>query len=228
MIESRLKHEDLLNDEPMLDDYLRSDELDLKDVIKEALTDFMHDLIERGYEVRKLSKRLYIVEAKTLTTSDHTSEWITDSGQRLRLVANVSTITSNPVISLYGRNTSSETGTLITQMTTSQSGEITEIIEVPYKQYQVVISGQNNNMVANVFLISTMEERIHKLLCFYKAFNRMRIRTGNDMYADKAREYYEMYKDKLNNTRLVYDIDDSGTITEDEVSIVPNITFSRG
>lgn len=228
MIESRLKHEDLLHDEPMLDDYLRNDELDLNDVIKEALTDFMHDLIERGYEVRRLSKRLYIVEAETLTASDHTSEWIADNGQRLRLVANVSNITTNPVISLYGRNTTSDTGTLITQLTTSISGEITELIEVPYKEYQVVISGQNSGMIANVFLISTMEERVHKLLCFQKAFNRMRIRSGNDMYSDKAREYMEMYKDKINNTRFMYDIDDDGTITKSEVSIVPNIVFSRG
>jgi len=226
MIESYLKHSDILKVEPSLDDYLRSDEIDLSDIINEAKSEMIDDIIDRGQQPRRLCKRLSLQTPVTKTSVFTGKVSAEDYAGRRRLVIDVTAISGDAEFTLQGTDDES-TYEDIVSIPVSGEGQFTTKFDKTYKKYRLKLTSVTS-ITYSAYLIETNYETAHRYKVLSMAFNKLRYRISDDNFNAKYREYEEIYQKKLDTMRFFYDRDDSGTITEDEGYTSVNVRFSRG
>ena len=207
MLKLFLKSADIIQNYPILNDYLREDDISYDLVIERAAIDLQRDLKNRGLEIKKLCTPLYL-------TADVITE---DKIERDRFVFDVSVISSPTVISLYGTNTKDEDPTtlLFTDIIDS-IGEYTKLINNPREYYKLVIS-DTTGLTYTAYLIETSLERPHEFLTISYCYERLN-QLKDDMYANSRLDYYKMYEESLKNIRYSYDDNLTGEIEKDNYS----------
>lgn len=215
MIESFLTHADVVKGEPALDDYLREDQTSFDEIIEEARTDMMKDLIDMNFQIRKLCKRLSLQTSVTKTAAFDSDLSDEDFAQRLRLVIDVTDKTGTAVFDIQGTDDDGTTYyDILTSITISETGKQSFLLTQLYKKYRLKLISIGTTITYSSYLVETSLEKLHLYKTRAKIYESLRALAG-DHYQGKAESYMQMYEKMLSDTRLYYDDDDDGEISED-------------
>lgn len=218
MIESYLTSAEILNSEPSLADYYRTNQISWDTIKDEAWKEVVEDVRALGWDIRRLCKRLDLQDSVTKTTTFAGEVSDIDILQRLRIVINVTAKTGTGSVSflLEGSDDEETFSTVITISITS-TGNTSTVFTTPYKYYRLSITGfvGITSITYSAFLIETSFERLHK----YKSLEmiyRSLIALDGDVWESKKEQYENLYKDVLQKAKFYYDANDSGDIDKDE------------
>jgi hypothetical protein len=224
MIESHLTYTEAIKPEPSLDDYLRSDEIDLSDILSESFSEMCADIKDRGNELRRLCIRLALQSSTTQTAAYDSQKTTQDYAQRNRVVIKVTAITGNAVFTIQGTNdSSSETWTDIETQTITAIGTTTFLINEYYKFYRLRLISIGNTITYSAYMLESTYEYIQRLKFLAMAFEKLSYKAGDDNFQIKSDKYREMYQKKIDSTRFYYDEDDDNDIREEEVFVTTNL-----
>lgn len=238
MIETNLKHQDLINNEPMLENHLHDSQVDYQEAISTAYRLMVQDIKNQSIEIRRLCKKLWLQEtSKTLTAAaGYTAESKEDRVERLRWVINVSALSSGPAIfQLQGRNSSADSYTTINTVQVSEKGihkflvlEIRPNIELDiYKYYRVYKKDTSSSVTFRSYLVEMTYENLHLWKTLALVFESLAMK-GEDIFRSKADKYNDMYNYYLVNNKYYYDSDDDDEISEIEAEAdYRNIVIGR-
>jgi hypothetical protein len=238
MIETNLRHEDLIKNEPMLENYKHDNQVNYQESISTAYGLMVQDIKNQNIEIRRLCKKLWLQEtAKTTTTAYNSAESKEDRVERLRWVIQVTALTTAPAIfTLQGRNSSSETWTSIRTVQVEEKGnhkylvlEIRPNIDLEiYKYYRIQKVDTTSTVTYKSYLVEMTYENLHLWRTLALIFENLTIK-GEDIFRSKADKYMQIYMDYLVNNKYYYDEDDDGEISESEAeSDYRNIVIGRG
>ena len=207
MLKLFLKSADIIQNYPILNDYLREDDISYDLVIERAAIDLQRDLKNRGLEIKKLCTPLYL-------TADVITE---DKIERDRFVMEITDINSPCVISLYGTNTENEDPTTLLFTDVIDSiGEYTKLLNNPRTYYKLVLSN-TTGLISTAYLIETSLERPHEFLTISYCYERLN-QLKDDIYSNSRLDYFKMYEDSIKNIRYSYDDDLTGEIEKSDYS----------
>ena len=238
MIETNLRHEDLIKNEPMLEDYKHDNQVNYQETISTAYGLMIQDIKNQNIEIRRLCKKLWLQEtAKTVTaTSYNSAESKEDRVERLRWVIQVTALSGTAIFTLQGRNSSSETWTSIKTVQINEKGnhkflvlEIRPNIDLEiYKFYRIQKVDTSSTVTYQSYLVEMTYENLHLWRTLALVFENL-VMKGEDVFRSKADKYYEMYMNYLVNNKYYYDEDDDGEISESESEAdYRNIVIGRG
>ena len=226
MIETNLLHEDLINNEPMLESHLHKSQVDYQQAIKTAYRLMIQDIKNQNLFIRKLCKKLWLQETSaTATAAVYTSATSKeDFVERNRWVINVSALSSGPAIfHLQGRNKATETFTTINTQQVVEPGVhkflVTDALpntelEI-YRYYRIYKSDTSSTVTFKSYLIEMTYENLHLWKTLSLIFETLAVK-GEDIFRSKAEKYAEMYNYYLVNNKYYYDANDDGEINEVE------------
>lgn len=236
MVESKITQAILVKDEPAVADFLRTGESDVSTYITQALVQLNQDIKDRGYDLRRIGKRLSLYSSTTKTADATGTKTDEDYIERLRLTVNVTAKSGTSCyFTLQGTNDdSSETWTTITldsdstSLTVTATGDTTQTFSTPYRFYRLNFTLDTmTSLTYSAYLVETTFEEPHKLLSLAKIFNSRRYADTSDIYSQKYHEYLELYYKKLDSMRIYSDDDDDDSISSSEKGSVGIITLGR-
>ena len=215
MLITKVKHADLINLEPTLTDYLRSDEVDLGQKIIEAKEELQIKIKNSGMMLRKLCTPLDLTDA---TLSDE------DVIERTRLVIDTSAVTDEATFTLEGSADDGDNYTTIkNDIIVTEIGEYTCTFEDTYKKYRLTKSG---TITFTAYLVETTWELPHKYLTLsiiYKALEALK----GDFYMDKRLYYEAKFESAFKNATYSYDETDDNEIGRGEMDVQHRVYFTR-
>ena len=217
MIEDFITHERLLKTEPAIDGYLSSTQINFDEIINDAFEEYLNDVKNQNYIVRKLGKRLSLQASVIKTTAFDSAISDEDKVERRRLIIDISAITGTSVFSLQGSNddgdnyTDVKTGIIITQ-----EGNYDYTFWNVFKKYRLRLLSIGTTVTYSADLYETtfdfplLYKKLSKI--YYSLFHK----SGDDAYQTKAENYENRYQQALSTTHYFYDEDDTGDISADE------------
>jgi hypothetical protein len=224
MFTATVTHEDIINQEGVLDSYLR-EQLDWNTKIENAKVFVRQELKNSSKQLKKLCVPLYFKnedDETSLTSSGSFQSEITsqDLVERLRFYVNASSVTNNVTFTLFGSNDGTtftqvkgiKPGTVIDNIVLTQNGEDSFIVQRSYDYYYITVSGTAS-------FEAYMVETIFELPVLFKAieyiYKDLQAEQGSNFDA-KAEFYAGMYNDAFNTALYSYDEDLSGNIEDTE------------
>lgn len=214
MLKLYITDSDLLQIEPSLYDYLRSDESDYSASLDSAKKQLFSDIRKH----KKKIKNLYT----PLTLTDKKSD--KDIVERSRLVINVSSATGLASFELYGTDSETdEPDNLVKTLSTTEAGQLTDEIEEFYNYYKIVKTG-------TATFTAELVEQSFDLAYSYLSLSfiyQSKKATIDDNWDSKAKDYYERYVNELDNTIASYDEDENKEIEEEEINQMTRTRFTR-
>jgi len=240
MIETFLTENMVTRGEPALADYLRSGQSDFSSLRFEALTDLITDLIDSGFNVKRLCKRLSLQTSVTKTAAYTGALSDEDYAQRMRLVIDVTDITDNAVFTLQGTdddgtnyydisliddsNNSATTKTISAEATGNDANSY--IITRPYKKYRLKLVSIGTTITYSAYMIEEIYTTLHRDKTRSNIYQSLMAEQG-DVWEGKYRQYLDKYEQRLSSARFIIDNDDDGTISqaEGDMDIATNIVF---
>lgn len=231
MLTSKVDTAYLTNLEPVLKDYLRTDEgasFSATAYINDAFTQLISDIIDRGKEIRLLCPKL-VLDTVTKTAAYTGVKSARDYAQRFRLIVDASDVQGAAAFTLQGTNDdSSETYTDIATLSINNgvTGISTTTFSTPYKYYRLNLNSIGTSITYKSYLIESHYELPHAYYSLYLCFNRLRSNDG-DTFDIKSREYLQRYYQKIDSMRMYYDSDDSDSISEGEYDTSETISWGR-
>jgi lysophospholipase L1-like esterase len=231
MFSAIVTHEDIIQQEGVLDSYLR-EELDWLPKIENAKKFVRQELKNNAKQLKKICVPLYFKDSAGLTTLTETSV-TTDEDiiERLRLVVNVSSLTGNVIFTLYGTNDTvfeqvkglSPDGTVLNNLLFTTNGTDTFIIQKAFKYYYLDVSGTST---FEAYLVETTFEQpvLFKALEYiYKDLQG----EPNSNFEAKSEFYAGLFNDSFQTALYSYDSDLSGTVEETEQNYNQVIRYLR-
>lgn len=210
MIESYLKYDDLIAEEPQLAAYIFTEDGVLSDLIrksKENLSAMIENKLPSKGDLKKLCTRL------TLTNATESGE---DKIARRRLVIKISDNNAN-TFKLEGSNTKGGIYTTILDSAEISTASTTNdfIFDEVYSYYKLTQITGTSTFTA--YLVETTFELPHKYLALTMAYRRLQNLTG-DVFQNKSDYYAEMLDDALSNLNYSFDVDEDEEITDNDTS----------
>jgi len=235
MIESFLTQNMIIRGETAIADYLRTGQSDYGDIRKEAFTDLQMDLINRGYELRKLCKRLYVEETSLTKTAAYTGAVSDeDYAQRMRLVLPVTVITGTGVFTLEGTDDDGANYTAVslisddeTQGTTvsiTSAATYSYLLTALYKKYRLKVISIGTTVTYTAYLIEEVYTHIHTERTRANIYRSLI--SASPEYTEKYNMYMDNYNRLITEGVKIIDVGDDEQISEDEGKQEPlNIIF---
>ncbi len=205
----------LISEEPTLLNYLDNGDMDLDDILSTANEHMINDLSNRNILLKKICTPLAI-------TKDLVVE---DKIERKRFVINVNAISDDCMVTLKGRNYSTDSYTeIFSDLLLSTVGEYNKLITNPYVYYYMELSN-STGLTYSAYLIETAFDLPLTKYALYLAYKRLQMLSG-DIYTDKAEMYRQEYLMLMNNIVFSYNTNLSSDVTEDDKTH-HKITFRR-
>ena len=235
MIESFLTQNMIIRGETAIADYLRTGQSDYGDIRKEAFADLQMDLINRGYALRRLCKRLYIEETALTKTAAYTGALSDeDFAQRMRLVISVTDKTGTGGFTLQGTDDEGTNYTDIslisddeTQGTTviiTTTGTYSYLLTSLYKKYRLKVISAGTTVTYTSYMIEEVYTHIHREKTRANIYRSLI--SSSPEYTDKMNLYLNEYNRLLIEGVKIIDVGDDGDISEGEADQQPlNIIF---
>jgi len=239
MIETNLVHEDIVNNEPILQNHLHDSQVDYQTAISTAYGLMVQDVKNQNHDIRKLCKRLYLQETeKTVTAETYNGATSKeDRVERLRWVIKVTALTTNPAtFALQGKNKTSDSWTTIKTVIIDNKGihkfkvlEVRPNVELEiYKYYRIQKTDSTSTLTFTSYLVETTYENLHLWRSLALIFEDL-VTKGEDIFRSKADKYLDMYDHYLVNNKYYYDSEDDGEIGEVETeSDYRRVVLRRG
>jgi len=237
MIESYLTQNMITRGETAIADYLRTGQSDYGDIRKEAFTDLQLDLINRGYELRKLCKRFYLEKtALTKIAAYDGAKSDEDFAQRMRLVINITAQTGIAGFTLQGTDDDGTTYydiSLIaddeTQGTTVAIASLpaspsTYLLTALYKKYRLKLTTIGTTITYTSYMVEEIYTTIHREKTRAKIYQSLI--SSSPEYTEKYNMYLSEYNRLITEGVKIIDVGDDEDISEDEGEQEPlNIIF---
>ena len=237
MIKSFLTQEMVIQGEPALDDYLRSDQVNFDDIRLEAYEDMVKDFVDMNLNMRKLCIPLSLKTSATVTEATNGTITDEDYAQRNRLLISVTAITGSAVFQLQGTN---DDGTAYTTITViDKSGHSTNSIAITetgdnvfystgfYKKFRLNLLSITTTITYSAELYENLFTIIHKVKTRSKIYQSLMALQG-DLWEGKFKQYKQDYMDMLTNSRYYYDSNDDeeiDSVDADMEAMNHNIVF---
>jgi hypothetical protein len=214
MIGNFVTHNDLISLEPSLEQFKFDEEIDFDGKIAEAKRIMIAGYKNNGKDIKKLGTQLELPNDRTISTIDR--------AERLRIYIKTTGITGNVTGILSGNNDGSDDYEIVKDdIVINEVGTYTDIIDNPFYYYKLVLTG-------TITFTASMVEDVHELPWKYKAISliyRSNNAQSNDVYADKADMYEQMYNDAMQSTLYAYDQNLDGDISDEESKTLKRVTF---
>ncbi len=219
MILTFLDHNDIIKEQPSLAERLHSTQSDFSDMITNSYTEFMLDIKNKNYDMRRLGTPLAIHSGR-VTTNVLSNSSIQDYANMSKLVVEVSVIgaSANYTISLWGCDTEDGTFVEITEIALSTVGTYKALFFDFYKFYKTKVE---SDATIDITFVSKLIEDIYFHMHLYKTMENIYSTLGRDVddfWESKAIQYMEKYDKLLNNGLFYVDIDDNKQITSTDAS----------
>lgn len=237
MIKSFLTQEMVIQGEPALDDYLRSDQIDFNDIRLEAYREMVQDFINMNLILRRLSVPLSLQTSTTQTAAYTGSLSDEDYAQRGRLLLNITAITGNGQFRLEGTNDEGTnyytvelttiSGTTSENVSVSETGSYVYFMNGYYKKYRVKVISIGTTVTYTADLYENLFTDLHLLKTRAKIYKSLKAIEG-DVWGAKYKDYLESYNEKLSSSRYYYDTDEDEEISEsesDKEALSQNVVF---
>lgn len=225
MVESFLTHEMVVQGEPALDEYLRSNQTDFNDIKQESYSDLLKDLKDQNLKLKRLCTQLELQASTTKTTAFDGEISSQDYAERLRLVIKVTDLTGNAVFTLQGSDDNGTTYTDLevidnnvssaTSHTITEAGVYSYLLTNIYNQYRLRLISIDTTITYSAYLIEDTFTTLHRELTRKKIYGSLMANAG-DIWENKYKYYETSYLNMLNTTKFIYDSDESNTIDEEE------------
>lgn len=230
MIQNYITQEEILKGEPHLDSYLKSSELSYSNIVDEAFNEFLSDIKNQRYDLKKLGVKLSLQTSVTKSAA-YSGDWSTeDFVERRRLIVNVTSTDGNAIFKIEGSNDDdyATTYTIKDDIQFTKNGENTFLINDVYKFYRFsLVSISTGNITYTADLYETTFDYPMLFLIRSKIYHSLYVSNNNDAFKEKSDTYYSKYMDRITNGYYPYDLDQSGTIEEDESNQIGNtVTFT--
>jgi hypothetical protein len=237
MIESYLTQNMITRGETAIADYLRSGQSDYGNIRKEAFTDLQLDLINRGYELRKLCKRFYLEKTALTKTAAYIGALSDeDFAQRMRLVIHITAQNGIAGFTLQGTDDEGVTynditliaddetqGTTVT-ISTLPSAPASYLITSLYKKYRLKLITISTSITYTAYMIEEIYTLIHREKTRAKIYQSLI--SSSPEYTEKYNMYLNEYNRLITEGVKIVDVGDDEEIAEDEGKQEPlNIIF---
>ena len=235
MIESYLTQNMITRGETAIADYLRTGQSDYGDIRKEAFTDLQLELINRGYPLRQLCKRLYIEQTALTKTAAYTGATSDeDFAQRMRLVIPVTAITGTAVFTLQGTDDEgtnyydisliSDDETQGTTVAITATGVASYLITALYKKYRLKLISIGTTITYTSYMVEEVYTHIHRERTRANIYRSLI--SSSPEYTDKMNLYLNEYNRLMTEGVKIVDVGDDEDISEGESEQEPlNIIF---
>jgi hypothetical protein len=234
MIKSFLTHSQVIQGEPALDDYLRSDQINFDDIRIEAFSDMLKELIDQNLDMKLMCLPLVLQESATKTAAFTGEDSDIDYAQRTRLELKVTALTGDAVFSIEGTNDNEtyETIDVISGSSISDSMAVTitgttnYILTGVYKYYRLNLLSIGTTVTYSANLYENTYSIIHRELTRKKIYGSLMAQQG-DVWAGKYLYYRDIYDSLLKTSKFYYDSDDDGDYSEyeSERNLNVNVVF---
>lgn len=203
---------------------LWTDEDDYSEQKKKANTRVFNAL-SQGYDVRKLMPEVYLRSSGDSTAVSETGAGVEDTMNRMRLVIdNITNTVSSKIITLQGSE-DNEIFYDIDTVTITTSDTISSLeFYSSYKYYRVNVAITSGVIDYRAYLVETIYDELFATMWLYFIFADMSKEDG-DQFDKKAKDFYQMYENILNETKRYLDTDNDGDV--DETSQNNSITMLK-
>lgn len=237
MIKSFLTQEMVIQGEPALDDYLRSDQVDFDDIKLEAFQDMVKDFVDMNLILRRLSVPLAVQASQTLTAIVDGTITDEDYAQRGRLELKATAITGTAIFQLEGTNNDGTSyypvelvdinGNVSETLTITATGTYVYFLNGYYKKYRFNLESAPTTITYSANLYENIFTILHRDKTRAKIYKSLKAIQG-DLWDGKYKEYLDSYERMLTNSKWYYDSDEDEVISEsesDKESLSQNVTF---
>lgn len=237
MIKSFLTQEMVIQGEPALDDYLRSDQVNFDDIKLEAFQDMVKDFVDMNLILRRLSVPLAVQASQTLTATADGTITDEDYAQRGRLEIKATAITGTAIFQLEGTNDGGTVyypvelvdinGNVSETLTIMATGTYVYFLNGYYKKYRFNLESAPTTITYSANLYENIFTILHRDKTRAKIYKSLKAIQG-DLWDGKYKEYLDNYERMLTNSKWYYDSDEDEEISEsesDKESLSQNVTF---
>ena len=237
MIKSFLTYSQVIQGEPALDDYLRSDQIDFDGIQREAYQDMVKDFVDMNLNMRKLCIPLSLQTSVTRTAAANGTITDEDYAQRNRLYISVTVLTGDAVFELQGSNDEGESYTTIivideagqslTDIAITETGNYIFYSTGFYKKFRLNLLSIGTTITYSAELYENLFTIIHRTKTRTKIYQSLMALQG-DLWEGKYKQYREEYNDMVTNSRYYYDSNDDeeiDSIDADMEAMNHNIIF---
>ena len=237
MIKSFLSQEMVIQGEPALDDYLRSDQVDFDDISKEAFQDMVKDFVDMNLILRRLSVPLSLQASQTLTAAADGTITDEDFAQRGRLELKVTALTGTAIFQLEGTNdggtvyyaveVTDKDGVTSENIAITETGTYNYFMNGYYKKYRFNLESIGTTVTYSAALYENIFTILHRDKTRAKIYKSLKATQG-DVWDGKYKEYLENYEGMLKSSKWYYDSDEDEEISEsesDKESLQHNVVF---
>jgi len=200
-------------------------ETDYSEQKKKAVTRVMNGITSKGYNVRDLMPMLTLRTAGNSVSATETTTGVEDTINRMTLVIdNITNTTSGKVLTFQGSD-DDENYYDIDSMTilTSDTQRILEFL-TPYKYYRLVTTIGTGSIDYRAYLVESVYSELFACMWLYFIYTDISKAT-DDQFDKKAKDFYSMYENIMNETKFYSDTDNDGE--PDEVSVQNSITMLK-
>ena len=229
MIESFLTQNLVERGETAIVDYLRTDQSDYSNLMKESFADLLLDFDEMGFDWKQLCERLSIQSSVTKTAAFTGAASDEDFAQRMRLVIPVTAITGDAIFTLQGTDDDgtnyeditlvSDDGTASTTVTISAAafGDSSNsyLITRPFKKYRLKLISIGNTVTYSSYFIEEVYTILHRDKTRANIYRSLMANEA-DLWTGKWEQYESVYNGRLANGRFRVDYTDDNKISETE------------
>jgi hypothetical protein len=217
VIENFIDTARLIKNEPALQNYFQSNQLNYDDISSESYEEYLNDVKNQRIDLRKLGIRLPLVISSTQTSATD-NPWTSndDIVERRRLIIDVTACVGNAVFSLQGSPDTTVVTDIRTNIVISQAGNYSYIFQKTFKRYRLRLLSIGTSITYSSELYETTFDEPLLCLTLSNIFGSLYHSSGKDAFQDKFKYYRDKYLDKLVNTHYFYDEDESGLISLDE------------
>jgi len=236
MIKSFLTQEMVIQGEPALDDYLRSDQTDFNQLSQEALADMTKDFIDMALTMRRLNVPLSLGSNLTKTASFNGIVTGIDYAQRNRLEIKVTALTGIVVFKIEGTNDDTiyndvfsydKQGDELSVIAITETGSYSYFVTGFFKKYRLNIISIGTTVTYTANLWENIFTILHRDKTRSKIYGSLKAIEG-DIWSGKHKYYQDLYESALTNSRWYYDSNEDDEITGhegDNESLSQNIVF---
>lgn len=225
MIKSFLNEEMVIQGEPALDDYLRSDQIDFDNIRLEAFQDMVKDFVDMNLILRRLSVPLALQASQTLTAAADGTISEEDYAQRGRLELKVTGLTGTAIFQLEGTNDDGVTyyavevvdkdGTVSDNIAITAIGTYDYFMNGYYKKYRFNLESIDTTVTYSASLYENIFTILHRDKTRAKIYKSLKAIQG-DIWDGKYKEYLNNYERMLTGSKWYYDSDEDEKINESE------------
>ena len=237
MIKSFLTQEMVIQGEPALDDYLRSDQVNFDDISREANQDMIKDFVDMNLILRRLSVPLSLQASQTLTAAADGTITDEDYAQRGRLELKVTALTGTAIFQLEGTNNDGtnyyavelvdKDGLVSENIAITETGTYNYFMNGYYKKYRFNLESIGTTVTYSAGLYENIFTILHRDKTRAKIYKSLKATQG-DVWDGKYKEYLDNYERMLTGSKWYYDSDEDEEISESEAdkeSLSQNVVF---